>query len=122
MVDTKGSVSLFLSHDIEERIVAAGSIDPRAWLWWTLGCSSGHVEPGWVIAQVDNWRFLRCRRRSLGVMCMGEQLESDSLPLPLSLSSRVVIELPAGVRPTGGFHSRQAGSASAPRCAGEVIP
>lgn len=51
---------------------------------------------------MDNWRFLLYWRRSQGVVCMGEQLKSDSLPLPLSLSSRVVIELPAGVRPTGG--------------------
>lgn len=57
---------------------------------------------GWVISQVDNWRFPPCWRRSPGVMCMSQQPESDSLPLPLSLSSRVVIELPAGVRPTGG--------------------
>lgn len=56
---------------------------------------------------------------------MGEQLKSGSLPLPRSLSSRVVIELPAGVRPTGGgggIRSRRSGSASAPRSDGEVIP
>lgn len=54
---------------------------------------------------------------------MGEQLKSGSLPLPRSLSSRVVIELPAGVRPTGGgLRSRRCGSASAPRSDGEVIP
>lgn len=59
-------------------------------------------QPSRVVFQVDNWRFLFCWQRSLGVMCMGEQLKSDSLPLLLSLSRRVVIELPAGVRPTGG--------------------
>lgn len=67
-----------------------------------VGGFSGCRQPGWVVFQVDNWRFLFYWQRSLGVMCMGEQLKSNSLPPPLSLSSRVVIELPAGVRPTGG--------------------
>lgn len=57
---------------------------------------------------------------------MGEQLKSDSLPLPLSLSNRVVIELPAGVRPTGegggGLFSRQCGSASTRRSDGGGHP
>lgn len=73
---------------------------------------------------MDNWRFLFYWQRSLGVVCMGEQLKSDSLPLPLSLSSRVVIELPAGVRPTGGLRSRQSGSVSyaALRRGGHSVP
>lgn len=43
-------------------------------------------------------------------------------PSSLALSNRVVIDLPAGVGPTGGLHSHQSGPASAPRSDGEVIP
>lgn len=61
---------------------------------------------------------------------MGEQLKSDSLPLPLSLSNRAVIELPAGVRPTGEWSGGLGGgyihdsAALHPRgtLTGEVIP